>query len=135
MIIGIGSDIINIDSIAGLHEKFGENFLEKIFTINEVSAAGRYNKTENQKAIFAHYAKRFAAKEAFAKALGFGIGSEINFLDIEVKNDANGKPNIEITQKITDLLSQKSSAKNFIVHLTLSDDAPYATAFVVVEAA
>jgi holo-[acyl-carrier protein] synthase len=119
MIYGIGCDIVEIARIEKLHSDSGEKFLNKIFTKKEIELAP--NDTEQK---IAYLAKRFAAKEAFSKALGTGIGDEISFKEIEILNDKKGKPYINI-------LSEKH--QNFKINLSLSDEKMYAAAFVVLE--
>jgi holo-[acyl-carrier protein] synthase len=111
MIIGIGTDIVDIRRIEKLLLESGEKFLARIFNDEERGDGA------------AHYAKRFAAKEAIAKALGTGIGSKVSFKDIVITNDENGAPKAEIK-------SQKSKVK---VHLSMSDEYPYALAYALVE--
>ncbi len=113
MIIGIGTDIVDINRIAGMIDEFGEKFLNRIFNDEE-----RTDKTGEIK--MAHYAKRFAAKEAISKALGTGIG-QTGFKDIKILNHPSGQP-YAIVKGVT--------AK---IHLTLSDDFHYAVAFAIVE--
>ena len=113
MIIGIGTDIVDIRRIEKLIEESGEKFLARIFNEEE-----RGEDT-------AHYAKRFAAKEAIAKALGTGIGSKVSFKDIVITNDENGAPKAEVK-------NQKSKVK---IHISLSDEYPYALAYAVAETA
>jgi holo-[acyl-carrier protein] synthase len=110
MIIGIGTDIVDIRRIEKLLLESGEKFLARIFNDEERGDGA------------AHYAKRFAAKEAIAKALGTGIG-KVSFKDIVITNDENGAPKAEIK-------SQKSKVK---VHLSMSDEYPYALAYALVE--
>ena len=119
MIIGIGCDIINIARIKTAYDKYGIKFLQRSFTKLEIE-----NAPSNMNNQIAYYAKRFAAKEAYSKALGTGIGRAISFLDIEVKNYSSGKPYIVILNKIFD---------EQIIHLSLSDEQDNAIAYVVIE--
>jgi holo-[acyl-carrier protein] synthase len=116
MIVGIGTDIVDIRRVEKLIEKMGaENFANKILSEAElVLAAQRGNSA-------AHLAKRFAAKEAIAKALGVGIG-KLGFKDIEISTDAKGAPRAEV-----------KGQQNLKVHLSLADEAPYAVAYAIVE--
>lgn len=125
MIIKHGVDIVNIKRIALLYAKYNTKFLHKIFTINEIT----YATTKNVVNI-STLAKRFAAKEAFAKALGRGIGN-LAFKDIEVINNNFGAPQIVISKKIYTLLGVKSACK-VQCSLSLSDDNNMAIASVVV---
>ena len=124
MILGIGTDIIEISRIENSINKFGENFLNKIFTKKEIDLG------KNKKA--AHFAKRFAAKEAFSKAIGLGIGRGVDFKDIEIFNDEKGKPEILLNKKAQDFLSNHFGKEDFSINLSLSDSKDNALAFVVV---
>jgi holo-[acyl-carrier protein] synthase len=124
VIIGIGSDIVNIERIEKLVIKYSEKFIKRIFSDDEIVAA---QKITNHSKKIQFYAKRFAAKEAFAKALGTGIGKTINFKDISITNNAHGKPMILITKNLDYLTN------NHQIHVSLSDDYPCAQAFVIIE--
>ncbi|WP_240007481.1 holo-ACP synthase [Pseudaquidulcibacter saccharophilus] len=130
MIIGIGSDICRIDRIEKSLLRFGKRFENRCFTSTEQSIA------EGKKAIkAAFYAKRFAAKEAFVKAIGGEIKNSLSWLDIEIVNLINGQPVINLTDHANRILNkiipQGFEPKLF---LTLSDDYPNAIAFVIIEA-
>ncbi len=119
MILGIGTDIVQIPRVHGLLQKFGERFINKILTGNELA---RYSQIpEEQKANF--LAKRFAAKEAVAKAFGTGIGESIKFHDIIISNDDLGKPEAKVSSL---------AAKDKNIFLSIADDHPTAVAFAVV---
>ncbi|MDR2978728.1 MAG: holo-[acyl-carrier-protein] synthase [Rickettsiales bacterium] len=121
MIRGIGTDIVCIPRILKILRKYGEKFLNKVYTEQEIEISRKYNSQE----IWAKYfAKRFAAKEAFVKALGSGFSQGITMKDIEIYSDIRGKPHLTI--------SKDSISKDYIIHLSLSDDGDYATAFVVI---
>jgi len=79
------------------------------------------------------YAKRFAAKEAFVKAIGTGFRSDINFIDIEIKNYKNGKPYISLSKKLNNFLQKKFKIQKYKVFLSLSDEKDYSIAFVVID--
>ncbi|WP_425386165.1 holo-[acyl-carrier-protein] synthase [Wolbachia endosymbiont (group A) of Barypeithes pellucidus] len=119
MIRGIGTDIVYIPRVLRILQKYGEKFLNRIYTEKEIELSRKYNSQEMQARYFA---KRFAAKEAFVKALGSGQG--IIMKDIEIYNDVRGKPYLTVGK---DFIS-----KDYIIHLSLSDDGDYATAFVVI---
>lgn len=119
MIIGIGTDIVQIKRIEKMMEKFPNEFVAKILTSSEIS---KYDDL-NDKLKINFLAKRYAAKEAIAKAFGVGIGEELSFEDIEIGNDFNGKPNVIIYSKI---------GNNKKIDLSISDDYPIAVAFAVV---
>lgn len=134
MILGIGTDLISVDRIQHLILKFKENFVKKIFTTNEALQASKIKfSDENSLQLSLFYAKRFAAKEAFSKAIGLGIGRGVNFHDIEIFNDEMGKPQIRILNDKEDFLKKYFNCKNFNVHLSISDDKTLANAMVVIE--
>jgi holo-[acyl-carrier protein] synthase len=118
-ILGIGTDIVNITRIESIYNKYGTRFLDKILHPEEIL---QFNMLAEHKKN-SYLAKRFAAKEAVAKALGFGIG-EISFRDIAVLNNTLGAP-------VATFKGDKQSSK-YNVHLSLSDDHPFAVAFVVI---
>lgn len=122
MIVGIGTDIVNIDRINKIFIKFGDDFLQKNFHPMEIEQMK--NLPENIHVNF--LAKRFAAKEAFAKACGCGIGDGIAFKDIAVVNDKNGAPTIFISE------NSNITVNEYNIHISLSDDVPFAVAFVVI---
>lgn len=133
MIIGLGSDIISIDRVAILLNKSGDKFKEKTFTKYEIEASARYGENNSQ-AIAAHFAKRFAAKEAFAKAVGTGFGKHLSFTDVGIKSDASGKPIITLNKKAQNLVqSIAGEGKEIACHISISDDYPYALAVVIIE--
>jgi holo-[acyl-carrier protein] synthase len=130
MIVGIGADLCSIDRLQQSIDRFGDRFLDKVFT-----AAERARADALQVGRTASYAKRFAAKEAFAKALGSGIRDAVSLGDIGVINDARGRPALEVTggaKAALDALAPSGHAVN--IHLTLTDDPPWAQAFVILEA-
>ncbi len=92
MIIGIGTDIIEIPRIEKAIEKYGKRFLKRIFTDVEIQYCEQFNETK-----YLHYAARFAAKESFSKAIGTGITKGFKFSEVGVRNEPNGKPLIELT--------------------------------------
>lgn len=132
MIIGIGSDIVDIGRIESLMAEFGERFGGKYFTKEERNLA---ESREEAGLKTMTYAKRFAAKEACAKALGTGINHGVHLKDIGVTNDQNGQPALELLGGAYERL-QELIPENHIphIHLSLSDEPPYAQAFVIIEA-
>lgn len=126
--------LISISRIGNLIFKFKEKFEEKIFSENEVKKARqlKYSAEENSPRI-KFYAKRFAAKEAFSKALGLGIGRGIDFKDVEIDNDVLGKPFIRILNNKEEFIKNHFNCQNFVIHLSLSDEETIASAFVVIE--
>lgn len=129
MILGIGIDTVSVNRIKELISKFDEKFENKIFTEAEIIKA-QNRKNLSLQALF--YAKRFAAKEAFSKALGLGIGRGVDFRDIEIDNDKLGKPFINILNGKEEFIKQHFAVKNFAVHLSLSDEADSALAMVTI---
>lgn len=133
MITGIGTDIVSVKRVENLLKAFDQKFLEKIYTKKEIelSSQERFKNNILRKALF--LAKRFSAKEAFAKAIGLGIGRGINFCDIEITNDKNGKPEIKLLNKKDEFLKEHLSCKEFSIHLSLSDEKEFAIATVIIE--
>ena len=123
-ILGIGTDICNSKRIQSLLKK-NNKFKNKIFTIKEINKSKRIKK----KHLF--FAKRFAAKEVFSKALGIGISRGIQFKDIEVINNNYGKPKIKLLGQTAKITSKILKRKKFGIHLSLSDDFPFAIATVI----
>lgn len=129
MIIGIGSDLIDIRRIEKTLERHGERFRARVFTDIEQA------KSDRRKERAASYAKRFAAKEACSKALGTGLSRGVFWRDMGVVNLPGGKPTMELTGGAAKRLQQMMPANHrAIVHLTITDDFPLAQAFVIIEA-
>lgn len=129
MILGIGTDLANIDRITGTLERFGARFKNRVFT--EVEQA----KAERRRDVAGTYAKRWAAKEACSKALGTGLAMGISWKDMAVKNLATGQPVMEVTGWAKERLEEMTPpGHEAIIHVTLTDDHPWAQAFVVIEA-
>tara|TARA_Y100000590_G_scaffold445867_1_gene578591 strand:+ start:128 stop:520 length:393 start_codon:yes stop_codon:yes gene_type:complete len=125
-IFGIGTDIVNIKRMEKIFIKKNNNFKNRIFSKREILYC------ENKKKSYSYYAKRFAAKEALSKALGTGIRKGINFKDIEILNDKMGKPYINLKGSTKNFLRKKIKSKKFKIHLSLSDDAPWAQATAII---
>lgn len=128
IILGIGTDIVEISRIKKLVEQYSQTFLDRIFTKREQERA--------QSTAFpaASYAKRFAAKEAFVKALGLGLTEGMSWTEIEVVNTVSGQPTLEIHGKAADIIKKLSSKEQQLnVHVSLSDTKDTAHAFVIVE--
>ena len=129
MILGIGTDLANIDRIAGVLERHGDRFRNRVFT--DVEQA----KAERRRDVAGTYAKRWAAKEACSKALGTGLRMGIAWKDMAVSNLATGQPVMEVTGWAKDRLAAMTPTEHeAIIHVTLTDDHPWAQAFVVIEA-
>ena len=130
MILGIGSDLCNIDRIQNSLERFGDRFTNRVFT-----------ETERQKAEgrpftrAGTYAKRFAAKEAFSKAVGTGFKRGVFMRDIGVVNKRSGEPTLQLTggakERLDAMIPEGHAAE---IHLTMTDDYPFAMAFVIITA-
>ena len=124
-ILGIGVDIIRNNRIKSSIKN--HKFINRIYTINEIKlSTSSKNKT-------GYFSKRFAAKEAFAKALGTGFRNNLNFKDIEIINDKLGKPYYSKTKKITQIIRKKFKVKNFDCFLSISDEKEYSTAFTIIQ--
>ena len=129
MIIGIGSDLIDIRRIEKSLARFGERFTARVFT--EIEQA----KSDRRKNRAASYAKRFAAKEACSKALGTGLSHGVFWRDMGVVNDRSGKPTMILTNgAAARLQAMLPAGHRAVIHLTITDDFPLAQAFVIIEA-
>ena len=124
-ILGIGVDIIDNKRIKESIKS--KNFIRRIYTSKELELS---EKTKNKVAFFS---KRFAAKEAFSKALGTGFSSNLNFKDIEITNDKKGMPKYVENKKITKILQKKYKIKKINSFLSISDEKDYSTAFVIIQ--
>lgn len=130
MIIGLGSDLCNIERIGNSLARYGERFENRVFTEAERAKARRRPFT-----IAGTYAKRFAAKEAFSKAVGTGFRRGVFMKDIGVINAASGAPTLALTGGAAKRLEEMIPAGHEAhIHLTLTDDHPWAQAFVIIEA-
>lgn len=127
MIVGIGNDIIDIRRIERTLERFGDRFTQRVFT--DIERA----KSDRRRLRAASYAKRFAAKEACSKALGTGFSRGVFWKDLGVVNEPSGRPTLVLTGAAAEHL-KRMSPKGFspVIHLTLTDDYPYAQAIVVI---
>ena len=133
MIIGIGSDIIDITRIEKVIGRHGERFLDRIFTDAERAKAERRSKMP--KLVWATYAKRFAAKEACSKALGTGIRRGVWWRDMGVVNQPGGRPTMKLTGgALARLESLTPPGFEAQIDLTITDDWPLAQAFVIISA-
>jgi holo-[acyl-carrier protein] synthase len=129
VIIGIGSDLCSIERIARSLERFGERFTHRIFTEGERARAERRSTPAPT------YARRFAAKEACAKALGTGLARGVFWRDMEVVNLASGRPTMRLTGgAAAQLVRMVPEGHDALIHVSLTDDPPMALAFVVIEA-
>ncbi|MCB1445818.1 MAG: holo-ACP synthase [Rhizobiaceae bacterium] len=129
MIIGIGSDLIDIRRVEKTLERFGDRFANRCFT--EIERA----KSDRRKNRAASYAKRFAAKEACSKALGTGLSMGVAWREMGVVNLPSGKPTMQLTGGAAERLAALVPAGHkALVHVTITDDFPLAQAFVIIEA-
>ena len=124
MIYGIGTDLVNIERVKKILSKNREGFIKRVLSEHEQALFA--NKADS----VAYCAKRFAAKEAFAKALGTGIGRVVSFQDLTIRNNENGKPHFIPSEKLRQYLVEKNIKQ---AHLTISDESQNAIAFVVLE--
>ncbi len=123
-LFGIGTDIIKVNRIKKSLNK--KHFLKRIFNKKEIS------KCKKTKYMYNCFAKRFAAKEAFSKALGTGVSKGISFNEITVLNERNGKPFIKLTDKTKKIVDKKLKNKKYKISLSLTDEEDYAVAFVTI---
>jgi holo-[acyl-carrier protein] synthase len=129
MIIGLGSDLIDIRRIQRSLDRYGERFTGRVFTAVERA------KSDRRRERAASYAKRFAAKEACAKALGTGLARGVFWRDMGVVNLPGGKPTMQLSNGAAARLAELTPpGHRAVVHLTITDDFPLAQAFVVIEA-
>ena len=124
-ILGNGVDIVDNKRIEKAIKK-NKKFIYKVFSTNEIeNSKKKYNKTN-------YFAKRFAAKEAFLKALGTGVSNGISLKDISVKNNKYGKPSIIINDRLKKFIMRKFKTKNIKIFLSLSDEKENSIAFVII---
>ena len=124
MIVGVGIDSVSISRIAGLIDRFGRRFLEKVFTEDEISEGlGRRNAAQ-------YFAARFAAREAFFKALGTGWGRGIPLKEVSVAREESGRPLLSLSSQALEAAESRGTS---ISHLSLSHEADTAQAIVILE--
>ena len=129
MILGVGTDLANIDRIAGVLERHGDRFRNRVFSEIE------QRKAERRKDVAGTYAKRWAAKEACSKALGTGLRMGISWKDMAVSNLKTGQPVMTVTGWAAERLKEMTpEGHEATIHVSLTDDHPWAQAFVVIEA-
>ena len=124
-ILGIGVDVIQNKRVQKLINK--KNFIKRTFGVNEIKLA---KKNSNK---ITYFAKRFAAKEAFAKSIGTGFRNNLNFKDIEILNNKVGKPYIFISKKIINIVNKNFKIKKFNLFLSISDEKEYSIAFTILQ--
>jgi holo-[acyl-carrier protein] synthase len=129
VIVGLGNDIVDIRRVEKTLERYGERFIRRLFTDIEIA------KSERRAQRAASYAKRFAAKEACSKALGTGFRKQVFWRDMGVVNLPSGRPTMVLTNgaraQLEKLIPEGHEAR---IHLTITDDFPYAQAIVMIEA-
>jgi holo-[acyl-carrier protein] synthase len=123
-IYGVGLDLVRVERLQRALERWGERFRKRVFTVGELTACGQ---RKNQAACLA---LRFAAKEAFVKALGTGMRGPVRWLDIEVRNAASGKPEIVLSSSAASFCGDRHI---HAWHLSLTDDGAYGAAVVILE--
>ena len=124
MIVGVGIDSVSIDRIEGLIDKYGRRFLEKIFTEDEIAEGlGRRDSAQ-------YFAARFAAREAFFKALGTGWGRGISLREVSVKREESGRPWLSLSNRALEAAESRGTSTT---HLSLSHEAGIAQAIVILE--
>jgi len=129
VILGLGSDLSDIRRIQDSLDRFGDRFKQRVFTELERTRSDRRADAA------ASYAKRFAAKEACSKALGTGMRRGVFWRDMGVINMRSGQPTMALTGGAAERLKEMTPAgMKAVIHLTLTDDHPYAQAFVIIEA-
>ena len=124
-IIGIGVDIVNNKRIKSSIKS--KKFIIRTFSRNEILKSDKITNKTN------YFAKRFAAKEALAKAIGIGFRKGLNFKDIQVLNNKLGKPDYKVTQKLKNLIKKKKKIKKFKLFLSISDEKEYSIAFTIIQ--
>lgn len=126
--MGIGCDIVMIERVSSLIDQFGDKFLQRVYAKEEI-IKGKGLLEKNREVGLGYFARRFAAKEAVAKALGTGIAKGLSFNEVAILNDTNGKPEVHLLGKSAKLVGNKT------IEISLSDDGPFAMAFAVVKGA
>ena len=127
MILGTGIDLLKISRIKKALDKYGDSFLKKIFTDYEIKKNNRTISKENK------FAKSFATKEAFVKALGTGFTDKISFKDISLKNKKNGRPFIDLSNRAKNYLEKKTpNGYRPAVNVSISDEKDYVISNVII---
>ena len=128
MILGIGIDLLNINRIQNIYDKFGNKFINRILAKDEIEL---YNKSKNK---INFLSKRFCAKEAFSKAIGIGIGRGIDMRDIIIKKDSLGKPSILLTDKGYTFIEKYYEKERTLIqfNISITDEPPYVNSFVII---
>jgi len=127
MILGTGIDLLKVSRVKKILDKYGDIFLKKVFSEDEIK--------KNKKIIFKanKLAKSFATKEAFVKALGTGFTKEISFKDISLKNEKNGKPFINLSNRVQKYIKKKTpNGYKIIINVSISDEKDYVISNVII---
>ncbi len=132
MIVGIGCDIANISRIEDTLEKYSTHFMHKIFTKDEIAEMNR-RKNVSKREYASMVAKRFSAKEACSKALGTGFRKGVFWRNIEIKHLQSGKPTIKLSGGALMVAQSLCESGNININVSMSDDYPWAQAYVVIE--
>ena len=120
--IGIGTDIVDVPRIEKSYAEYGDRFLQRVFTPTEIAYCERFGETR-----FLHYAARFAAKEAFSKAIGTGMRDGMSFKNVGIRNEPSGQPVIELFGVMLERWG------NHVIHVSLSHTATIGLAVIVIE--
>ena len=129
MILGIGSDIVSIERVRTLYQKYGQQFLKRILSENEEKSMNALKEDLR----INYLARRFSAKEAVSKALGTGISKGIAFTDIEILNYKNGRPKVQLKNKAKDVFENLGAeCSKTDIAITITDEPPYAQAMVII---
>ncbi len=131
MIVGLGTDVVNVERIKKIYKTFGNRFISKVFTLAEQKEIESLGDFEQKK--ICKLAKLFAAKESAAKALGTGFSEGISWQDIEISHDEKGKPLIELKNKALEKACRLTEGKKWRALISVSDDYPWAQAIVIIE--
>ena len=124
-ILGIGTDVVENQRIKNSIKN--KKFIKRVFSKKEINLSKKYKNKFN------YFSKRFAAKQALAKAIGSGIRNGLNFNDISIINDKLGKPKFHIIDKLNKILKNKFKSKKIEIFLSLSDEKKYSIAFVIIQ--
>ena len=124
-ILGIGIDVVENQRIKNSIKN--KKFIKRVFSKKEINLSKKYKNKLN------YFSKRFAAKEAFAKAIGTGIRNGLNFSDISILNDKLGKPELHMMDKLNKILKNRFKSKKIETFLSLSDEKNYSIAYVIIE--
>ena len=127
MVLGIGIDLLKISRIKKILDKYGDLFLQKVFTEYEIKKNKNFLLKENK------FAKSFATKEAFVKALGTGFNKQVSFKDISLKNLKNGKPFLHLSNRVKKYLKKRTpNGYKSVINISISDESDYVISNVII---